>query len=89
MAVNTLIKSFITLALGGKYKYRGNLSQYFNPRISRVKITMVIYHGIIVLLHWHLEAKVLIHIYKLGIIPDCLKLDICDSSRHSLFSIGV
>jgi hypothetical protein len=39
----TLIKSFITLAQGGKHKYCGNLPQYFNPRISRVKITMVIY----------------------------------------------
>jgi hypothetical protein len=29
------------LAQGGKHKYRGNLPQYFNPRISRVKITMV------------------------------------------------
>ncbi len=28
-------------------KYRGNLLQYFNPRISRVKITMGIYRGIV------------------------------------------
>jgi hypothetical protein len=47
MAVNTLIKSFMTLTLGGKHKYCGNLLQYFNPRISRVKITMVIYRGIV------------------------------------------
>jgi hypothetical protein len=47
MAVNKPIKSFITLAQGGKHKYRGNLLQYFDPRISRVKITMVIYHGIV------------------------------------------
>jgi hypothetical protein len=47
MAVNTLIKSFITLTLGGKHKYRGNLPQYFNTRISRVKITMVIYRSIV------------------------------------------
>jgi hypothetical protein len=43
MAVKTLIKSFITLALGDKHKNCGNLPQYFNPRISRFKITMVIY----------------------------------------------
>jgi hypothetical protein len=47
IAVNTVIKSFITLALGGKHKYRDNLLQYFNPRISRVKITMVVYRGIV------------------------------------------
>jgi len=47
MAVNNPEKSFITLAQGGKHKYRGNLPQYFNPRISRVKITMVIYRGIV------------------------------------------
>jgi hypothetical protein len=46
MAVNNPDKSFITLAQGSKHKYRGNLPQYFNPRISRVKITMVIYGGI-------------------------------------------
>ena len=27
--------------------YRSNLPKYFNPRISRVKITMVIYRGIV------------------------------------------
>jgi hypothetical protein len=46
MAANTLIKSFITLDQGDKHEYRGNIPQYFNPRISRVKITMVIYLGI-------------------------------------------
>jgi hypothetical protein len=35
------------LAQGGKHKYRSNLHKYFNPRISRVKITMVIYRGIV------------------------------------------
>jgi hypothetical protein len=47
IAVNTVIKSFITLALGGKHKYRDNLLQYFNPIISRVKITMLVYCGIV------------------------------------------
>jgi hypothetical protein len=28
-------------------KYRGKLLQYFNPGISKVKITMVIYSGIV------------------------------------------
>ncbi len=41
-----MIKSFITSAHGGKHKYRGILPQYFNPRISRVKITMAIYRSI-------------------------------------------
>jgi hypothetical protein len=41
MAVNNLTKSFIALAQGGEHKYRGNLPQYFNRRISRVKITIV------------------------------------------------
>jgi hypothetical protein len=27
--------------------FYGNLPQYFNPRNSRVLITMVIYHGIV------------------------------------------
>jgi hypothetical protein len=40
-----LIKSFITLAQGGKHKYHSNLLQYFDPRISSVKITVVIYRG--------------------------------------------
>ncbi len=39
------MKIFITLALGGKHKYHSNLPQYINPRISRVKITTVIYRG--------------------------------------------
>jgi hypothetical protein len=43
----TLIKSFITSAQGGKHKYHGNLPQHFNPRIIRVKITMVIYRNIV------------------------------------------
>jgi hypothetical protein len=47
MAVNIPDKSFIALGQGSKHKYRGNLLQYFNPRIGRVKITMVIYHGIV------------------------------------------
>ncbi len=47
MAVNNLTKSFITLAQGGKNKYHDNLLQNINPRISRVKITMVIYCGIV------------------------------------------
>jgi hypothetical protein len=53
MAVNTtewqkitLIKSFVKLAQSGKHKYRDNLPQHLNPRISRVKITFVIYCGI-------------------------------------------
>jgi hypothetical protein len=37
----------MTLAQGGKHKIHGNLPQYFDPRISRVKITMVIYRGIV------------------------------------------
>jgi hypothetical protein len=44
MAVNNLDQKF---AQGGKHKYRGNLPQYFNPRISRVKDTPVIYCGIV------------------------------------------
>jgi hypothetical protein len=47
MAVNNPDKSGITFAQGGNHKYRGNLQQYFNPRISRVKITMVIYRSIV------------------------------------------
>jgi hypothetical protein len=39
--------NFITLAQGGKHKYRSNLLQYFNPRISRVKITMVVCRSIV------------------------------------------
>ncbi len=35
--------------------YCSNLLQYFNPRISRVKITMVIYRSI-VLQHWPLAS---------------------------------
>ncbi len=31
------------MAQGGKHKYRGNLPKYFNPKFSRVKITMVNY----------------------------------------------
>jgi hypothetical protein len=38
------------LAQGGKHKYFGNLPEYFNPRISNVKITMVIYQGIFITL---------------------------------------
>ncbi len=44
MAENNPDKKFYN---SGKHKYHGNLLQYFNPRISRVKITMVIYHGIV------------------------------------------
>jgi hypothetical protein len=47
MAVKNPDKNFVTLAQSGKHKYRGKLSQYFNPRISGVKITMVIYRGIV------------------------------------------
>jgi hypothetical protein len=39
------MKSFMTFTQGGKHKYGSNLLQYFNPRISRVKITTVIYRG--------------------------------------------
>jgi hypothetical protein len=47
----TVLKCFITLAQGGKHKYCCNLPEYFNPRKSKVKITMGIYRGI-VLQHW-------------------------------------
>jgi hypothetical protein len=43
MAVNNPDKK----SKGGKHKYHSNLPQYFNPRIIRVKITMVIYSGIV------------------------------------------
>jgi hypothetical protein len=46
MSVNKHDKKFITLAQGGKHKYRDNLPQHFNPRILRVKITMLIYRRI-------------------------------------------
>jgi hypothetical protein len=45
IAVNNPDKVFITLAQGGKHKYRCNLPQYFSPIMA--KITMVIYHGIL------------------------------------------
>jgi hypothetical protein len=41
------MKSFIALAQGGKHKYRSKLLLYFNTIISRVKITIVIYGGIV------------------------------------------
>jgi hypothetical protein len=48
MAINSSDKKkILTLAQGGKYKYRGNLPQYFKTRIIRFKITMVIYCGIV------------------------------------------
>ncbi len=47
MAVNNPDKKFYTLSQGTKHKYRSNLPQYFNPRISRVKITTAIYRGIV------------------------------------------
>ncbi len=40
MAVVTTVKSFITLAREGKLKYCGNLRRNFNPRNSKVKITL-------------------------------------------------
>ncbi len=46
MAVNNPDKKFNNIGQGGKHKYRSNLPQYFNPRISRVKITIVIYRSI-------------------------------------------
>ncbi len=46
MTVNNPVKKFMTSAQGGTHKYCGILPQYFNPRISRVKITMVIYRSI-------------------------------------------
>jgi hypothetical protein len=53
MAVNNPDKKFCNI--GPRWQNRSNLPQYFNLRIRRVKITMVIYHSI-VLQHWHLEA---------------------------------
>jgi hypothetical protein len=47
MAVNDPDKKFYNTAQGGKHKYRSNLPQYFNPRISRVKIILVIYCAIV------------------------------------------
>jgi len=47
MVVNNPDKKFITLAQGGKHKYRGNLLQYFNPRITRVKNTRVIFTSVL------------------------------------------
>jgi hypothetical protein len=50
MAVNNPDKKFLTSAQGSKHKYCSNLLRYFNPRISRVKITMVIYSIIFITL---------------------------------------
>ena len=48
MAVNNPDKKFYNIGPKvAKHKYRCNLPQYFNPRISRVKITMVIYRSIV------------------------------------------
>ncbi len=71
MAVNNPDKKFLTSAQGGKHKYCSNLLRYFNPRISRVKITMVIYS---IIFHnigtWRKKVKLLIfnkldHFYTL------------------------
>jgi hypothetical protein len=45
MAVNNRDKKFHNIGLRWQHKYCGNLLQY--PRISRVKITMVIYSSIL------------------------------------------
>ncbi len=42
-----MVKSFIALEHGGKLKYISNLLQFFNPRKSKVKITVEIYRSIV------------------------------------------
>ena len=46
MAANNPDKKFYNIGPRWQTQIPGNLPQYFNPRISRVEITMVIYGGI-------------------------------------------